>query len=436
MHDHPCTFRLPRAVLGRRDLLRASLFTAGFLALGPLGRRLTEASGAPLANHKRCVVVNLSGGCDTLSMVVPKSLSSYVTQRGAIAIPSDQLLTLQGTSKYGLHPSMPEVAALWNAGDALAVQRVGYPNANLSHFESQDIFSYGVRNGFSALGALPSGWIARYADLYAPTPLGAVSVGMGRPLDFVGGQSNPLLVSSLAGFKVNGTGSSNARQYRIQAAKNVLEASSTSGLPSEAKQSLQSAHDLTAQVATALSAHEAYVPTSGVTWPTTTIAKRLKDVAALIHGGFETRIFYTGVGGYDTHGGQGTTSGTGSLPTLLSQLDGALGAFAAEMTALGLWNDIVVIVITEFGRRNEVNGSVGTDHGHAYTALALGGRVKGARSFGPDLTDTDLTIKQGYPDYAVDFRSLYKEVLNKHLGANPAPVFPEALPIEATLGIV
>lgn len=429
MHDILRSGRLPRDV-SRRDLLRASLGAAGILALGPLGRRSSEAYGAPLTNHRRLVIVNLTGGCDTLNVYVPQ-LTSYGTARGVIALNSASTLALNGTSAVRIHASMPRVQGLWNSGDAAIVQRVGYPTANLSHFESMDIFSYGVRNGFGALGTQPSGWIARFADLYAPTPLGAVSVGMGRPLDFVGGTSNPMLVSSLSAFRISGTNSTAVRTYRLQRAKAVLQSFSGTGVTATTKDAISQAHDLTDQIQTTLTNHNTYLTGSGITWPNTGIARNLKDIAALIHGGFETRIFYTGQGGYDTHGGQ-----IAAQANLVSQLDAALGAFSDEMKALGVWDDMLVVVITEFGRRTTVNGSAGTDHGHAFAGTVLGGRVAGGSSYGPDLTDGDLTATQGYPSYAVDFRSIYKEALADHLGTDPSPVFPEALAIENTLGFV
>jgi uncharacterized protein (DUF1501 family) len=294
-----------------------------------------------------------------------------------------------------------------------------------------------VRSGFGALGLQPSGWIARFADLHAPTPLGAVSVGMGRPVDFVGGTSNPLLVSSLAGFRLSGSNTTSARAHRLATARTILRSSAGTGLDKQVRDAVSQAHDLTDQIQTALSNHNAYLGTAGITWPSTGIARNLKDVAALIHGGFETRIFYTGQGGYDTHGGQ-----LASHVSLLGQLDAALGAFADELRTMPsgagrtVWDDVVVVVITEFGRRTDVNGSAGTDHGHAYTAIVLGGGVSGGASYGPELTDADLTVKQGYPSYAVDFRSIYREVLADHLGVDPAPVFPESLPIDTTLGVV
>ena len=160
-------------------------------------------------------------------------------------------------------------------------------------------------------------------------------------------------------------------------------------------------------------------------------SNRMKDIATLIQGGFESSIFFTGLSGFDTHSGQGTTAG--QQPGLFTAMDNALNSFASDMKAMGVWNDMVIAVITEFGRRNYVNGSSGTDHGHGFAMLLLGGAIRGG-VYGPVLTDADINME--YLSYGVDFRSIYKEILTHHMNVDPAPVFPEALPIDTTLGIV
>lgn len=429
---HDTGLRVPRGAT-RRDILKMSLAGAGIFALGPLGRagRFADSAFAAPVSAKRMVVINLFGGCDTLNMFIPVNASSYISRRtsasGNIFVDPNVALALNGTTDYRLHPSMPKIAALWNEGSVAAVTRTGYPRANLSHFESQDIFSTGVRNGFGALSVAESGWLARFADAHAPTALGAVGLGVGRPLDFVGGTSNPLAVSSLGAFNISGTAanSTNARLYRTQIAKEALARSNTSGLPKSSRDALDQAYQLTGQVQAAITSY-----TSQATWSSAFISQRMRDAAILIEGGFSTRIFYTGYGGFDTHGNQGAS--TGALPSLLTQLDDAIGSFAIDMKNRGLWNDVAIVVITEFGRRNYVNGSAGTDHGHAFTALVAGGAVRGG-VYGPGITNSDLSGE--YPAYGVDFRSIYKNILQNHLGADPAVVFPEALAIEQNLGI-
>jgi uncharacterized protein (DUF1501 family) len=423
---HPAHLRLPKGVT-RRDVLKATTAAAGLFALGPMKGLVPVAYGAP-RTQKRMVVVNLFGGNDSTNMVIPHRLTPYYERRGAMAIAQNEGLGLGGLAgapgnytSYLLHPRMTEVQKLWNDGDVAFVQRVGYPRANLSHFTSQDIFSKGVRDDFPN-GIPSSGWIARYADRNAPTPLGAVSLGVGRPLDFIGGSTNPFLVSSLAGFRLNG-GSGSTHLHRADTAKSILDAYSGAGNTQEARDALDQAYQLADQVqgaVTSYSSNVSYTYADPDTGNDTTpaVSRRLQDVARLIQAGFETSIFFTGYGGFDTHGDQKPRHAT-----LLTQLDRALGAFAQDMKDMGVWEDMVVCVITEFGRRNFVNGSDGTDHGHAYCEILLGGAVHGGM-YGPDLTEADINLN--YPVHAVDFRDIYHEVLSNHMGAQDLSyVLPE-----------
>jgi uncharacterized protein (DUF1501 family) len=411
----------------RRDLLRWSAAAAGIAALGPFRGFLPTASGAP-RTLKRLIVVNLYGGNDTLNMFIPVTLQPYYSRRPGIAVPSASALPLigpAGNAKYRLHPSMAKIAALWSEGSVAAVQRVGYPNENLSHFTSQDIFSLGVRNAFAPLGIPASGWVARFADHYAPTPMGAVALGVGNPLDFTGGTTAPFLANDLPNFKLITTGSS-PEIYRLAKAKSILSSWSGTGDRTEAKKSQQLAYDLADQIQAALTSF-----TPNATYTSDYISQRLREVAVLAQAGFETRLFYTGFGGFDTHGAQGAA--TGYQASLFSQVDNAIGSLAQDFKNMGLWNDTVITVITEFGRRNYENGSQGTDHGHAFCELVIGGAVKGG-VYGHDLVEADINAE--YPAYDVDFRSIYKEALQNHMGADPAPVFPEPLERTVNLGIV
>jgi uncharacterized protein (DUF1501 family) len=214
--------------------------------------------------------------------------------------------------------------------------------------------------------------------------------------------------------------------HRLETAKAILARYDGTGNSAEARTALSQAHDLTGEVQDAVAAY-----TSTVVYPATPIGAQLRDLATLIQGGFETRVFFTGYGGFDTHSVQGADAGVQA--TLLSWLDGALGAFVADLKAMNVWQDTVIVVLTEFGRRNYVNGSDGTDHGHGFCEVVLGGPVVGG-SYGPALVEADLLGE--FPEYEVDFRSIYTEILQDHMGVDPAPVFPEALEKTVTLGLV
>jgi uncharacterized protein (DUF1501 family) len=421
---------LPRSTT-RRDVLRFVLGGAGLAALGPMAlKRLPVATGAPQA-LSRAVFVNLIGGNDGHNTVIPRLISEYYTRRPTIQIPPGQELSLNvgpnATTAYGLHPAMDRIHALWQEGSVALVHKVGYPSANLSHFTSGDIFSYAVRDDFGSLGLQPSGWVARYADQEAPTPMGAVAIGVGRPLDFVGGTSNPFLVSSLAAFNYQSDPNNTQDQrHRLAVIQSVLSSYAGTGTSQEAKTALELGHQLAAQIQAAVAG---YSTTAG--FPTTNIGNFLRDASILIEGGFESRLFYTGFGSFDLHGDEGAV--TGNQANLLTRLDDAVGAFAQDMKDRGQWNATRIVIHSEFGRRNYENGSNGTDHGHGNVFLVLGGGLNGG-VHGPGLVAADL---QGeYPDYAVDFRDVYRDVLTNHLGAaSVGAIFPEPQPTNTVLSI-
>jgi len=428
---------MPRPTPNRRDVLRYALAGTGIAALGPVGRSLSRAH-AGVASTKRVVVVHLDGGLDSSSLVIPRTLPSYFSTRPTIAIPDAASLSLAGGpggTAYRLHPRLPKLQALWNESSVAFVHRVGYPEENLSHFESQDIYGLGVRGGttsFLALGLSPSGWMARLADAYAPTPLGAVSLGMGRPTHLVGGTTPSLQVGGLWSFQFyadwhDHQGHARRKQY----ARDALGLASSAGVEGEVKTNLEQAHDLSGQIQAATQAHDLYVEGAGLAYPENGLGGRLSDAAALIHAGFETRALLMNTGGYDTHGDQGGVNGW--LADRFTEVDDAIGAFAADLKAQGRWDDTVVCLYTEFGRRAYENASGGTDHGGAYDMIVIGGGVNGGH-FGVDLVDADL---QGeYPLYAVDFRDVLRKILSAHLNMDPAPIFPEAQPTSHDLGFL
>ncbi len=255
---------------------------------------------------------------------------------------------------------------------------------------------------------------------------------MGRPAHFAGGTTACLQAGGLSSFRFE----SDWHDYtgharRKKAARDALAADLPTGAEGEARAALVQAHDLSDQIQASLSAHDAWLSSHGLAFPNHNIGRRLSDVGALTKAALGTRVYLTATGGYDTHGDQGTTTGT--LPGLLSQLDDALDVLAADLIAQGEWDSTVICVHSEFGRRNYENGSKGTDHGGAHAMLLLGGAVSGGL-YGPDVTNADLTGE--VVPYGVDFRDVLREILTDHLGVDAGPILPEPQPLTATLGFV
>ena len=402
----------------RRDVLCTTLGAFGLTALGPIGEafaatRPASARPRPASSQKFLVVVELDGGNDGLNMAVPQGLSNYALRRPSLALGTGDTLPLDtglyATGEFRLHGRMPRLAQMYRDGELAIVSKVGYPDANQSHDTSKLIWASGQREGL--LGT--SGWIARYAELEAPTSLGAIGVRRGRHRSLGGGSSNPLTLDTLGAFRFDADGAFSANHTkRLEIIRDLLAAQPASA-PRDA---LLTGHELADQIGAAVSG---YVSTAD--YGTSRIGLAMRDIAMMLQANFETRVFYTGFGGFDTHAAQGTT--TGRQPDLLEDLDEAMFGFSEDCKAMGIWNNAVVLVISEFGRRNFENGSAGTDHGGANTVLVTGGAARGGLH---GVAPTEADLDRNFLPYSVDFRAVYSNILTEHLGmADAGLVFRE-----------
>jgi uncharacterized protein (DUF1501 family) len=126
------------------------------------------------------------------------------------------------------------------------------------------------------------------------------------------------------------------------------------------------------------------------------LSAQFKQVARVIKArdsvGANRNSFFVSLGGFDTH------NSVRQLNSLLKQVDDALGAFETEMKAQSLWDNVVVVTASDFGRTLTSNG-FGTDHGWGGNSFMVGGGVKGKQIHGQypsDLTDnSELNIGRG-----------------------------------------
>jgi len=383
-----------------------------------VGRRGLLAS--PAGSGRFLVVITLDGGNDGLNTVTPSHLAPYHEQRPTLAIQNPLPLD----ADWGLHPAMPGLMQIWQAGELHVVQKVGYPNPNLSHFTSADIHAFGVRDPTKGDGR---GWLGRIADHYTTDPLGVIAIGTGRRQAIAAHQQSSLVLRNVAGFKIDHDkepGYIPDHLLRVEHSRRLLE---REAIPDDAPNATaysaaREAHNLVERV----QAETAAWIDPG-TYPETPLAARLKTIAQLESANFGTKIYYTAIGGFDTHANQQTRH-----ENLLNELDGALSAFREEMQATARWNECAVLIKTEFGRRTKENGSNGTDHGAANAFIVLGGAVRGGMT--GELTEADLLTDQ--PQMRYDFRELHAQLIERHLGLDPAPVFPEPFQTTGELDLV
>ena len=118
---------------------------------------------------------------------------------------------------------------------------------------------------------------------------------------------------------------------------------------------------------------------------------------------------------FDTHAEQ-----KGTHSRLLQTYGDGAKAFVEDLKKSGHFKDTLVMTFSEFGRRIKQNASRGTDHGKANNMFLIGDNLKGAGIFNEmsDLTEDD----DGDVAYAIDFRSVYAEILEKWLEADSSVI--------------
>lgn len=400
----------------RREFLRTGGKGLGLIAFSAMVPKFLTGSvfaGAPSPEKDRpvLVLIQLAGGNDGLNTLIQYENDDYYRLRPTIGIRKSDALHKIGDN-LALHPSMGKLAELRKNGALSLVSNVGYPNPNRSHFRSAEIWETATDanvNGYA-------GWIGRYFDAACDgqgrDPLGIHTTGV-MPQTFFSEQ--PHNTFGLTGDLRSG----NKRGGKPGApnAGDILESlNNTPPLVEEPnadylRHSLMDALVTEARVSDLLAKDKPEAQ-----YPNTGLGRSLRQIAAMIAAGLETRVYYASQGGYDTHVNQ-----LGSHARLLSELSDAMAAFQLDLQRRKLDDRVLTMTFSEFGRRPAENGSAGTDHGTSAPLFVMGANVRNDR-VGPA---PDLAIdKTRDIEHATDFRQVYSTVLKKHLGVAPEKVLP------------
>lgn len=396
-----------------------------------LTRTAWAAAGKEPANDRVLVVLQLTGGNDGLNTVVPFTDPVYRRLRPTLSLADAKLHKLD--DRVGLHPSMDGLKKLFDAGQAAVVQSVGYPNPNRSHFESMAIWQLApddaqLRHGRAALSA--GGWLARAIDQRgdsSPAAAPALRVGTGEmPPALLGSRVQIPSLADLAGLKQRaGLLDPSLVEEQLVGWSTRRDAASTVNPLLAAAQASAVAVQATAEQIEKIKPTEI----ADVKYPDNGLAERLRVIAQLIRAGFATPIYYTELGGFDTHSRQADNHAD-----RLRQVAGALRAFIDDVTKHVASRPVLVLVFSEFGRRVEENASQGTDHGTAAPVFLVGsGVIPGVHGPYPDLAH----LVDGDPVFGVDFRQVYATVLESWLGLASEPVLGQefaALPLVKSIG--
>ena len=400
----------------RRGLFRGSLIGLGGLLAASAAPRYSFAAET---GRDLLVCVFLRGGFDGLSAVGPVGDAAYDKARGNLRIDSGLALG----SSHVLNRNFAALNPVWNAGEMAVVLGSGHPGVTRSHFEDQDMCER------AAKANVRSGWIGRHIAS-SSDPSGtfrAITMGDQR------------VVLSLATTAYQSLAMSNVDSFDLESAWNdrdnlIRDLEAVYGdvggvLATQARATLSAVTSLDAVRA------QSYQPANGATydkdsnWHT-----GLKDIARLSKADLGMEVACIDYGGWDMHQNIGLpTNAQGPFSSMAKDFATGLAAFRTDLGSR--WNKVTVVTMSEFGRRVEINGDGGADHGHGNVMFLMGGAIKGGKVYGSMPTLSAGNLVKGDVPITTDYRQALSEIVSKRLLNDKLDtVFPGFTP-GASLGI-
>ena len=364
--------------------------------------------------QKKVIFIFLEGGNDGTNTVPPEGDATYYAQRTTpvdISIPVGTGISMGAGLVCRLHPSMSALTPMLN-NDLAVIQRVGYYQSSRSHFDAQQHWKTA-----KPVNPITEGFGARYlneiAALTDPLP-GATFYRAPHQILATDTRAFPQIENVVT------------YEYDNQAILGTLPSnpdpngSGLLGVFSGAPNTLVRRDGLVLLQSMDIiqNALPAVYPPANLSslFPSGTFARNCMDAAwAMVNTNANAAVVADG--GYDLHQNQG--GATGVHANKLDTLAQIIRGIRDYATNNAKWNDLLVVVMTEFGR-TDVNASGGTDHGKAGVMFVAGGTVVGdayncdnATYFNGGASPLE---SDGAMDHRTDFRTVLAEVFDRHLG--------------------
>lgn len=317
------------------------------------------------------MVVDLGGGNDGLSTLVPYQSGRYRDLRPTVGLDGDAVI--DWGDGWGLNEKLK---GLDEAGVAV-LHGVGTATPSLSHFEMLDRWWRGVPSGSSAPAATGdhTGFLGRVCDaIQGDEQFTGVSLGFGEAPGLVSASAGTATVPSLGAAVFTDQRRMGPQIRRAIDGFSQGPAGGPLAAAREGGQRMGWIIDLLREM-----------PPAGAGYPDTPIGLQMAIVSRLVRADQGVRVIHVPMAGsdFDTHQNHLETS-----QMLLGRLGDALSAFSRDLRTLGLSDQVLVATMSEFGRRPQEHDG-GTDHGAASCAMLLGPVVRGAHGTPSSLTDLD-----------------------------------------------
>lgn len=396
----------------RRFLAGASGLALAIYGASKLPVSIFDEGIAHAAQSDRVLVsIFLDGGADAMSLLAPTGHPRYYDLRPNLAISPETGTAFSEDPSLRWHPAASGLSQLHAEGKVTVLPAIGYDSPNQSHFTSRHFWEVGELDPNGT-----TGWMGRYLDLVGSqtNPLQGLSLN-GTLSPALATRNNPVAaVEGITDYSLWSWVDEPVSDEMFRSFKRMGAFRSDSAALEQSRRAISS----TNSVRETLESFEDF--TSPVEYPDARLGRQLSGLAALLGAGMPLHcVSVDADGSYDTHSDQAAEFESGIRATCDSVL-----AFQRDLEARGLQDRVLIEMWSEFGRRPEENGSAGTDHGAAGTAFIIGSRASG-RMVGefPGLTvlDEDDNLR-----HTSDFRSMYCSLLEQWLGQDAGPIVPGA----------
>lgn len=476
-------------IITRRRFMKRSLLGAIGMAMGstlnvPGFLRRAMADNQNITwNGNKLLFVFLRGGNDALNMIVPTGDDAYSPAiRPTLHIPGPLSLATDGQCHPGApgealdlgngfasaHPNLVDMCPVYNAGELAVCHRVGYPDQSRSHFDSQRYWEIGIpqedaeRDGIFYRTIVETG-------LHETQMLPAVSFNSTMPL---------LIKGDVPFANINDPGRFNLLGVYAQARqKHIDHIARMHGLPYAAKKNRDILYPTGERFVNSIEQIQSIAfedngldelgnkiigspfldddPAMTHLFPMTTPSDdkmfnsgtaraffRSLKYSAQVLAETDAVIAGTELDGFDTHNSQAGGGGilTGGHADRMAWIGWAIYALKKYLSHpdVNIWDNTIVVTMSEFGRTTIENGSNGTDHAEAGVMFVAGGPIQGGvyqcnGGAPPSLPGADpanpwavgentsmLKVNGRYLERTTDYRSVLGEIIRDHLGATQA----------------
>ncbi|KAG1648201.1 hypothetical protein GQR58_030039 [Nymphon striatum] len=357
--------------VSRRKLLGTGAAAIGATAaFTALGSAIADGTPSNPADNDVLVVVFLRGGADGLSILPPVAYPSYYDLRRKqgydIAVSQEQAIGI-GHNTFALHPAMAPLVEAYNANNLAFIPAVAAPaalTASRSHFEVQDVME---RAGTNVMAS--DGWLARHVRTSGTEDIPALSMDKRTHVSLSGANVGTVSFPTAQNFQLYGYSDPTSAAAALA---RIYPYGTGDALVDEGANTL-------AAVRRVGGINFAGIPPQ-VTYPNEPFAKQLRELAQLIRAGIGLRVATLSSEGWDSHSDMGGAEPGGSMYDRIRNLAEGLASFRADLGNQG--SEVTTVIMSEFGRAIEVNGSGGTDHGRGGLMMVLGQSVNGG-IYGP-----------------------------------------------------